>query len=248
MTLNSARVRSFSEADLYLGSKQSRPAGNNTRLERDGHGEIAVKYHGNIVVTYYRENQVVGGPVTTLTSAGWRTLTTKERINAFGPEGFHVYQERGAWYLRNYRTGKQWVFADGITIDTFGNVYNAGAESDVLAVRKLTQQIKQYCVAYAKALVDGKIERPGAGDCFYCQGHLPGKDHLQSHMEEGYLVPSLLDLVLVHNPSKFCLFAQYGIQGLRNGETLERFQANIVKRDVTAALVAYFKHEFEIAA
>ena len=34
-----------------------------------------------------------------ITSAGWETTTTKERLN--GIPGVSVYQEKGAWYLNN---------------------------------------------------------------------------------------------------------------------------------------------------
>ena len=42
------------------------------------------------------------------------------------------------------------------------------------------------------ALVKGKVKQPGPGDCWYCLMKLPGADHIESHINENYFVPSLL--------------------------------------------------------
>ena len=61
----------------------------------------------------------------------------------------------------------------------------------------MRKRIAKYAALYAAAI---PLPRPGSGDCFYCQmktqdgktlGDASSTDHLTSHMEEGYVVPSL---------------------------------------------------------
>lgn len=58
--------------------------------------------HDNLIGVYRnRLNELI------LHDAGWRTMTTKERLNGilnvFGLP-YHIYQNKGEWYLRNYIT------------------------------------------------------------------------------------------------------------------------------------------------
>jgi len=58
----------------------------------------------------------IGGRVSvTLDSCGWRTYTTKLRMNRWIPGGYLVYQKRYTWYLKT-PTGTQ-EFYDGITFE-----------------------------------------------------------------------------------------------------------------------------------
>lgn len=72
---------------------------------------------GRAVVRYHATDVVVAGSggTVTLNSGGWRTATTKRRINAFLPEGWHLYQHRHEWFLRA-PDGREVPFADGITL------------------------------------------------------------------------------------------------------------------------------------
>lgn len=52
-----------------------------------------------------------------LNSGGWRTRHTLKCMNlALDLTGFHVYQSRGDWYVRNMVTGKVLDFQDGMMI------------------------------------------------------------------------------------------------------------------------------------
>jgi hypothetical protein len=66
-------------------------------------GEIAVKYHGTVVVLYCQDGSIV------LNSGGFRTSTTKARINSFA--NVFVFQRKFVWYLE---PGK--IFVDGMRI------------------------------------------------------------------------------------------------------------------------------------
>lgn len=74
-----------------------------------------VRYHDTDVVIFSEDS-------IRLDSGGWRTATTKVRMNqtanAYGL-GFQVYQAKGAWFVRYLpgRADKSYPFVDGICID-----------------------------------------------------------------------------------------------------------------------------------
>lgn len=72
-------------------SKRDRPLANNTRAEYRGSDAIAIRLHATDVVTYHRDGRIV------LNSGGWRTVTTRDRINGYSPA--RVYSEHGVWYV-----------------------------------------------------------------------------------------------------------------------------------------------------
>src|SRR5688572_19351162 len=157
----SAKIKSYQDAKQYLGNKKERPYANNTRIEIDslnlGHEVITVKYHGNPVVNFYPDG------TSSFSSCGWKTPTTKERINWFLPDGFSLYQSKSIWHIENYATNESWLFADGLAIDKHGNVYNDAPADTTKATIKA---IKKFVDGYIKALLNLEIETPSAGDCF----------------------------------------------------------------------------------
>tara|TARA_R100000654_G_scaffold36980_2_gene62607 strand:- start:500 stop:793 length:294 start_codon:yes stop_codon:yes gene_type:complete len=60
--------------------------------------ETILKLFGNEIA--YRKNNI--GRTIMITNAGWRTNTTKERLN--GIEGVYINQSKGVWYLN----GEEW--------------------------------------------------------------------------------------------------------------------------------------------
>lgn len=66
----------------------------NTRLVfgRVQPNSISLVFYTTAVITWYMDGRI------TYNSGGFRTATTKTRLNDFGP--FHVYQESFAWYVR----------------------------------------------------------------------------------------------------------------------------------------------------
>ncbi len=86
---------------------ESRRIGNNTYLQRRPGGEIAVRLHRTDIVTYRPDGSVI------LDSGGWRTVTTKARINQYMPAECSLYQRDWEWYLE--RDGSDpIVFEDGM--------------------------------------------------------------------------------------------------------------------------------------
>lgn len=95
--------KTFTEAREILQDRDSVKLGNNTWLEKathfilEGLGEvaetedyIAVRLHNTQIVKFYADNP------TTLHTGGWRTVTTKDRINEFIKGS--VYQRDYTWY------------------------------------------------------------------------------------------------------------------------------------------------------
>lgn len=87
-------MRSYQEAVEKLGTRNRRKLENNTYLERRNETMIAVRLHRTDVVTYHADRRIV------LNDGGWRTVTTKDRINTYSPVS--VYQRSHVWYLSRY--------------------------------------------------------------------------------------------------------------------------------------------------
>jgi len=196
-------MNTYQEKDQLLQGRcyQSRKVGNNTYLQRIGENAIALRLHNTDVVTYYADGSIV------LDSGGWKTPTTKDRINMGLPGGWQVYQDKGIWYLVKGRywdpippeEQRKWVFRDGITIRDGRVLRDGGSGKEEL---KLRGTVKNYATVFIQEMKLGNIPAPSNGDCWYCSlrtgdGKTLGdafedNDHIKSHLEEGYFVPSLL--------------------------------------------------------
>ena len=89
--------------------------GNNTYLESYVDGcsvdRICVRLHDTNIVIFNRDGR------TTLHTAGYHTVTTKERINRF--IAGRIHQDKGIWYYTTFQNGKvlaQRRFEEGMTI------------------------------------------------------------------------------------------------------------------------------------
>jgi hypothetical protein len=92
-------------------NKYSKPLGNNTKLVKVDDDTFAVKLHHTNVVLIHRDGTY------TLNSGGWRTVTTKDRINGYSPA--RVWQKAHVWYVNG---GDR--FFDGIRVNSAGTVLN----------------------------------------------------------------------------------------------------------------------------
>jgi hypothetical protein len=184
------------QAILKLNKRDTRKLCNNTYLERRVNGDIAVKLHGTDVLTFKPDNSVV------YDTGSWHTNTTKDRMNNYGANGFYIWQDKGIWSIGRAK-GPRKLYKDGIIITKRGRIIGGGTLRESKTASRLKKQVNDYCKAFALALVDGKVPAPSTGDCMYCHlvtvdGHEPmgdafkSHDHIRSHIEEGYFVPSLL--------------------------------------------------------
>jgi hypothetical protein len=85
-----ATPKNYAEAAEVLAGCDSIRLGNNTYLERDIMNNITVRLHSTDIVVFHKEGK------TTLHTGGYRTVTTKERLNQF-IKG-RVYQKDHNWY------------------------------------------------------------------------------------------------------------------------------------------------------
>ena len=100
----------------HLNGKLYRTLTNNTTVELwPSSGHLQVKLHDHTVMDYAPDGLVH------LYSRGWRTVTTKERLNALLPANVAVYQEDYEWYVRAANGTRK--FYEGITVDVAtGNI------------------------------------------------------------------------------------------------------------------------------
>jgi hypothetical protein len=101
----------YQRAKEKLAGRESRKIANNTYLKAREAGAIALRLHETDILTYTPDGKCI------LNSGGWRTVTTKARMNDYAP-GAPIIQKAGVWYIG----GK--VYQDGCYIKN-GNVYGA---------------------------------------------------------------------------------------------------------------------------
>ena len=85
-----ATPKNYAEALIVLAGRESVRLGNNTYLERDSVECIVVRLHQTDIVNFFADGRV------TLHTGGYRTVTTKERMNQFITG--KIYQKAGAWF------------------------------------------------------------------------------------------------------------------------------------------------------
>ena len=176
----------------------SRMIANNTAEYVNGEGARVIRLHDTDIMVFTPDNKLI------LNSGGWKTKTTKRRIEDNLPRGMDLVQRDGLWYV-GVSLGHilEWpVFYDGMTI-RLDNGDVEGAVQDEKQIKELRYRIDRYAKAFVFALQRGEVPPPGPGDCWFCamENTKTGKplgedagdtDHLHNHLEEHYFVPSLL--------------------------------------------------------
>ena len=229
-------MKDYQSAAEYLGKKTDRPLeGRATRLQRRSDSTIAIRYQSTDVITYHADGSIV------LESGGWRSATTKARINEYTRA--RIIQTRGIWYLA---APGSWqpasLYYDGMILGRDGTPRDPKPIAEDASDRQLQRTISTYIKGFAAEITAGKLADPGPGDCWGClftaedakpdpaeRGQITGIDHLISHLEERYYVPSLAWRALVER--------QYGDPGFV-------WQITKARKDpyhVTQALRAFFK-------
>ncbi len=72
----------------------------------------AIQYYDTIIAEIHRQ-------VVVLDSGGFRTKTTKQRMNEVLQGQYIVYAEKGKWFVQNRGTGERMPFEDGMKLATF---------------------------------------------------------------------------------------------------------------------------------
>ncbi len=226
--------------------KHSKVIANNTVEYWTEKGHRIIRLHKTDIVKFMTDRKII------LNSGGWKTGTTKERINRCLDYIGNLYQEKGIWYLHINRmsdSGSTRVFHDGITIDTKNmEIISDSHDDNELVKRQQAERksIKEFCKNYISELYAGTIPPPGPGDCWFCSmkdqetglplGEKTGDpEHIHSHIEEKYYVPSLLMRALEVNGSP--IDREVALK-LMNGYPID-WAASVVRVDLKRRLRRY---------
>jgi hypothetical protein len=168
---------------------------NNTFRYTSENGDTVYRLHNTDVVRVRAQ----GGEV--LNSGGYKTVTTKDRINRFSK--YQLVSTKGVWYVVS--GDKKVPFYDGIVLPDAFEASEAKQEKLVKKQESLRKAITKFV---AEKIVDGeRLPEPNNGDCFFCNfskdantGKIAttalSQDHLLSHVKEKYMHGSLIVLAM----------------------------------------------------
>lgn len=230
-----------------LQRKNPRKLANNTRISLSDN-IITVTYHDSDIVKLQSDK-------ITLDSCGWMTYTTKERFNWFMPRGLSVYQNKKIWYIWDYSLqSKVSQFYNGITLQRIRDNWIVNNPKNDNEQEILSRKALKFVNAFIAHFMAGKIPTPGNGDCFYCHMHevridkplgdtIGDNDHILSHINEKYYVPSLLANAILENKNKLCIISQDGLsrmwQDWKSITSLDAWQREVMERDIKSCLKSY---------
>lgn len=147
--------------DGIEGVTRSKKAARNTVQYWLVDGTECIKYHDTVVVMKAPDG------VITLNSGGFRTVTTKDRIEEYGHVS--ITQRNGIWYMPD---GSE--FYDGIQVVIEPvkegeyrrrcKIISDVKEADDSKVKKMKARIKKYC----NIITPKKLPYPDNGDCWFC--------------------------------------------------------------------------------
>lgn len=235
----------YAQAQKIFETSRKRKLANNTYLEKNTDGSYAIRLHSTQVIKFYPEKTV-------LYSGGYRTVTTKARLNEFTE--FSVWQKAGIWYIAaRVVSAPEIVFADGITYHKNTGWQDVGENPKKIS--KLRKQAKQYAKDFVIALFAGKVPKPGNGDCWYClmfdnansehNAGMGNRSHIISHIKEKYYVPSLLvNAVKIFDISRA---AEDCIARLWSNEQPAEFFTDIGKQQIESSVRRYCYRQLQTA-
>lgn len=99
----------FDAAAKLIGKRDSKKVGNNTYLIA-GTDCIHVRLHNTHVVTLHTDGRII------LNSDGWQTVTTRDRMNQYLPDGVSLFQKAHVWYVWYRYSDETIEYYDGITV------------------------------------------------------------------------------------------------------------------------------------
>lgn len=163
----------------------ARKVANNTFSYTTEDGCEVFRLHKTDVVTRLPDGRIK------LDSGGWKSVTTKDRMNLFAGAGtdrfsnFCIFSGKGGWRVaRRGEWDKSVAFYDGMILPDALDNPSAEDQSDQreAEAKKLKKEIATFAKLYEKG-----IPMPGAGDCWLCKMPDNGDtEHLRDHMREGY--------------------------------------------------------------
>ena len=190
-----ARTSMREALDGIDGIVSSRKVANNTFCYVLASGEWRVRLHATDIIAFLPGGDVV------FNSGGWKTLTTRDRMNRFAESVASVSTKSGQWYIRGRYDTEALPFYDGVRVRDGRVVWKPGKGFAAPHDAKLKRKIDGMVDAM---LALPELPVPSSGDCWLCmldyQSITPGgmcaHDHIASHIRERYIHGHLLLLAL----------------------------------------------------
>lgn len=167
-------------------------------------GSRAIRYQDTDVVTWHKGHVI-------LNSGGFKTSTTKNRMNEYMPK-LQIYQHRSVWYVGRpgvWDMKKHLLYYDGMRFNVIDMALVSkpiDKEKHLARVDAMKKRIRKFV-----AKLDDGVPLPEAGDCWLCSfrdesgktwGDMSKDDHILSHVIEGYMHGSLVFNALTESGCK----------------------------------------------
>lgn len=238
------RPTNLRDASEALRGKRERRIGNNTWLHRLEDGNVAMLLHDTDIVIWTADG-------ISLDSGGWKTPTTKDRMTSILQRvGFTIWQTRGEWALVRLSDRKTWPYADGMTVYYDPDIAPTGAAT--LTARDQDKATRKMIAAYAKHCADHlqDIGTPSNADCLYCfmqplDDMTGDAEHLRSHIEESYYVPSLIITALRQNGATDLIWST--TWAIMDGAGTGRWPEDIAREQVKRSVKKYLTRRLGLA-
>ena len=130
--------------------------GNNTLRFTAPDGAVCFKLYRTVVVTRRPDGRV------TLNSGGWRTVTTKARMNEYA-RPYRVASDRGVWTV--YGEGKSVPYFDGIALP---DAFESTGKAERAAKSERAKRAKVAAFVKSSLKLGEPVPAPNGGDCWIC--------------------------------------------------------------------------------
>ncbi len=150
---------------------------------------VFIRLHDTDIISYIGNREII------LSSGGWKTMTTKDRLNKFVRKGVMIYSDKGLWYIMD-KYGNKSEFYDGIALTTSWKIKNKRQVSN--KTKRIIKMIKEYSDRVGEL---EKLPMPSGGDCWHCSmftddgrtlGEISRSDHIFEHIRTKYIHGSII--------------------------------------------------------
>ncbi len=242
-----------------MNGRTDKKLGNNTWGYMAPGGLLEITLHKTVILRATPNGSLK------LDSGGYKTVTTKDRLNEYLPAWYQIYQAGGVWHLVHFLTTyhyggemEDFVFADGMVINAgFAEVHGAADQGEVQRLELLGQRINAYAKQYAAAMVRGKVHPAIAGECVAClfpEQHQGQTRHLEEHIQDNLFVPAILKNAMEYKGNMLSPVAREFLHTVWYGEGHVPTQGElgytgvIAEKQVAAVLKAYLRKELGLTS